>query len=131
MKSDRGYALWLASKANLLLYAAVMFASFAFYFTIQQDFQGKDLAYRSAENIARLLDSAAASPGDFSQNVTLPGGVSTIAIQNPSGSDYSLQVLVDGKYSAERTIHAKASVMTVQNRSSIIVSKKNGVVSIS
>ncbi|MBI4214985.1 hypothetical protein HY546_03235 [archaeon] len=126
---NKGFALWITSQFNMLFFIAVLVGAFFFYFTLQQDFQGIDFAHRTGENIARLMETVASAPANFSQDLLLPAGISKIEILQQN-QEFYLNVS-KGRYSIVRYIIVPASVVSLQGMTKIRISKIDGIIFVS
>lgn len=69
----RGFAAWLASKLSVLMFATAVFAVFAYYFGFVQDFQKKDEFAKTADNIARFVETVGSAPYALTAQMSVEG----------------------------------------------------------
>jgi len=119
----KGFAGWLASKISILLFAILIFSAFAYYLSVQTEFQQQDTVEKQAENLARTIDSISSSPYYMETNYTL-AGITKLRIT--TGTETKLYLHTD-KSTVKKTLHTNAQPTEILNPTDIRITKDNTV----
>lgn len=120
MGSDmkKGFAAWLSSKLSVLVFAMVLFMAFFSFYLMQSNFQSFDKLAKETENLARVIDSAGASPYYLETNFGVVEA-DKIVVERISGLDYLK--MYSGERYIERGLHVNVEAITIENSTSVKV----------